>query len=70
MRRDELLPLVNATSTPAVSAHTLPRVLLDSRVRASNQSLDLDEAPGSPWLVLAIIGVLIAMFIAIVATAS
>ena len=70
MRRDELMPLVNATSTPAVSAHTLPRVLLDRRVRASNQNLEVDEPAGSSWIVSAIVVVLVAMFIAIVATAN
>lgn len=69
MPRDELLPLVNATSTPAVSAHTLPRVLLDRRVRSSNDALEIDDGRGSPSLVLAIICVLIALFIMIVVTA-
>jgi hypothetical protein len=71
MRRDDLVQLVNATAAPAVSAHTMPRAVLDLDQRERfdiNEHLDMDIAPTSPWLVLAIIGGLLAMFIAIVAS--
>ncbi len=72
MRRDDLLELVNATAAASVSANAVPRVLLEQRHRdASGQSEAEDYELGStvsPMVVLAIIGVLIGMFVAIVLT--
>jgi len=82
MRRDELLVLVNATAAVAVSAHAVPRVLLDLSLRDAARSgaagpfdhgdddlADVDLSTVSPTIVLALICVLIAVFVAIVMTA-
>ena len=68
MRRDDLVQLVNASAAPAVSAHTMPRAMLDLEQRERfdiDDDLDVDLVPSSPWLLLAIIGGLVAMFLAI-----
>lgn len=70
MRRDALLELVTATSASAASEHAVPRVLLEHRARVANtQRAESDSGSVSPLVVLAIIGVFIGMFAAIVLSA-
>lgn len=68
MARDELLDLVNASAQPAAGLHTVPRALLDQNRLARGSSDDIESLAGdvSPLVVLAIVGVLLAMFFVIV----
>jgi hypothetical protein len=71
MRRDDLLELVNASTAASVSTNAVPRVLLEQRQRTASEQREPLDASGSgvsPLIVLAIIGVLIGMFAAIVLT--
>jgi len=75
MNRDELLGLVNATAATPSSSNVVPRALLEQRDKiASSETTpveDIEVGRGiSPLIVMAIIGVLIGMFVAIVATAN
>lgn len=70
MPRDELRGLIDATAPVQSAAHTVPRVRVRDRLVAESDVLEIDnESDGvSPTMVLVVMTVLIAMFIAIVAS--
>jgi hypothetical protein len=65
IERDRLSDLVLATTQPEVSAHTIKRVLLATR---DEETFELDGESGSvsPLAVLIVLGMLMAVFVAIV----
>lgn len=70
MPRDELLGLVKATAAAATSLHVLPRLVLAQRdMRGSPDFADVEIDLGagvSRLFVLAVVGLLIGLFAAIV----
>ena len=79
MRRDDLLDLVDATAQRGVAANTIPRSVVDRRNKVSGakpiaiapsvaeDELDDDiDASASPLAILAVLGMFIALFIALV----
>jgi hypothetical protein len=66
IERDRLSDLVLATTQPEVSAHTIPRVLISQRDVSRGYELDDEHRSVSPLAVLIVIGMLLAVFVAIV----
>jgi hypothetical protein len=65
MERDRLSDLIHATVDPAtgVSAHTVPRTLVDSALRGRPAA---DRGVVSPVAVLFVLAVLVVLFVSIV----
>lgn len=67
IERDRLSELVLATAQPEVSAHTIPRVLVSLREPApATAEIEDDPQSISPLAVLIVMGMLLAVFVAIV----
>lgn len=66
IERDRLSDLVLATTQPEVSAHTIPRALVSLRDPLSAGELDDEPQSISPLAVLIVMGMLLAVFVAIV----
>jgi hypothetical protein len=77
MRRDELLPLVDAITPIAPSEHVVPRAWLERREKigsrealAPAQQTDIDSLSGSSRVVvLVLFGLFVGLFVAILASA-
>lgn len=66
MERDRLRDLIHAAGAPEVAAHTIPRVLVSRDASLLREPADEVEPGPSPLVVLAILGMLIALFVAVV----
>jgi hypothetical protein len=66
IERDRLSDLVLATTQPEVSAHTIPRMLITPRDASRPFEVDDENGSVSPLAVLIVIGMLMAVFVAIV----
>jgi hypothetical protein len=66
IERDRLSDLVLATTQPEVSAHAIPRLLLTAREESRSFELDPENGSVSPLAVLIVLGMLLAVFVAIV----
>jgi hypothetical protein len=66
IERDRLSDLVLATQQPEVSAHTIHRLLITPR--DATRAIELEDQAGSvsPLAVLIVLGMLLAVFVAIV----
>lgn len=66
MERDRLRDLIHAAGAPEVTAHTIPRVLVSRDASMLRAPVDELAAGPSPLVVLAVLGMLIALFVAVV----
>jgi hypothetical protein len=70
MERDRLADLVHATARPDVSAHTIPRALIEHRLRGepaevTDEIEDDDTKSISPLAVLLVLAMLMTVFVAV-----
>lgn len=67
MQRDRLVDLVTATARPEVSAHTIPRAMLEDRGQLGPLEPDEDDdfESVSPLAVLVVLAMLLTVFVAV-----